>query len=377
MKVLHVIPSLSPVHGGPTHALLLMERALRARGVDVETAATDDGNVDGKVPGVPRDAHHHFFAKRVQFYKVAPAFGRWIAQHVRDYDLVHIHALFSYTSAAAARAARRAGVPYVVRPLGTLSSYSLGARRPWLKRMSIACIEGPILRHAAALHFTSEQEAVEARALGIAWWEAIIPLGVDAPAVAAGAGRFEHLRGAPTLLYLSRLDPKKNLEGLLEAMKIMRSEQPSLQLLVAGDGPRDYVQQLQALAAKLGVADRTTWAGRLDGEAKAEAFGCADVYVLPSHSENFGIAAAEALLAGLPCVLGRGVAIAAGAAEAGAALECGTDAASIAQAVQRIIASPADAQRMRERAARFGQREFSVAAMGERLVALYDDILRT
>jgi glycosyltransferase involved in cell wall biosynthesis len=232
-----------------------------------------------------------------------------------------------------------------------------------------------LLRRAAAVHFTSEEEARQASALGIDWRAAVIPLGVEA-VPPLPAGRFAHLRGSPCLLFLSRLDPKKNLEGLLEAVRLLQPRWPALRLLVVGDGAPGYAADLQLLAQRLGVAGLTQWAGRLEGEAKHEAFAAADVFVLPSHSENFGIAAAEALLSGVPCVLGQGVAIAQPAARAGAAIETGTDASSIAQAIERIIASPAQAARMRENAVRFARAEFSVAAMGLRLQALYEDVLR-
>lgn len=371
MKVLHVIPSLSVADGGPTHALLMMERALMALGVAVETAATDDGDP----ADAPAGAVHRLFPRRTRFYKASPAFARWIERHACDYDVVHIHALFSFTSWVAARAARRASVPYIVRPLGTLSEYGLAQRRPWLKRLSLSVIEKPMLRHAAAIHFTSEEEARQARALGIEWREAVVPLGVEAspPAV---SDRFAPLRGSPCLLFLSRLDPKKNLEGLLEAVPLLQPRWPGLRVLVVGDGPSDYTATLRALAQRLGIADVVQWAGRLEGQAKQEALAAADAFVLPSHSENFGIAAAEALLAGVPCVLGEGIAIAPQAARAGAAIETGTDAGSIARAIERIIASPADAARMRESAVRFARAEFSAAAMGLRLQALYQDVLR-
>ena len=227
MKVLHVIPSLSPIHGGPTHALAMMERALVGEGITVETATTDDdgpGRRNGKRCGVPlseNGAVRRYFRKQFDFYKPSLPFARWIAHEVRNYDLVHIHALFSFTSTVAARAARRAGVPYVIRPLGTLADYGLKARRPWLKSLSLRHIEGPALRNAAAVHFTSEAEAAEARALGIPMREVIIPLGVDPP---AGLPPRREAGPVPRALFLSRLDPKKNVEGLLEAISLLKGK---------------------------------------------------------------------------------------------------------------------------------------------------------
>jgi len=383
MKVLHVIPSLSQVHGGPTQALALMERALRAQGVTVETASTDDDGPqmrNGKPCGQPLQENgvtRWYFRKQFDFYKLAPDFARWIGQEAGRFDLLHIHALFSFTSSAAARAARRAGVPYVVRPLGTLNRYGIEQRRRWLKPLSLRWVEGPILREAAAVHFTSEAEALEARALGIAFRQAVIPLAVETqPASAAIPNSpFAPLRGSPCVLFLSRLDPKKNLEGLLDAVALLKDQMPLLRLLVAGDGSPGYVASLHARAESLGISGQVVWAGHVTGERKAAAFAAADIFALPSHSENFGIAAAEALACGLPCVLGRGVAIAKEVVQAQAGVSVDPDGQSIAQGLRRIIADQEGLVRMSANASRLAQQQFSMEVMGAHLKQLYTKIL--
>jgi glycosyltransferase involved in cell wall biosynthesis len=381
MKVLHVIPSLSLTEGGPTRAIAAMEQALAAQGVTVETASTDDGG-PGRHNGKPlaqplpeNGAVHWYFAKRTDFYKWSPAFARWVRREIRRYDLLHIHAVFSFTSTAAGRAAHAAGVPYIVRPLGTLSDYGMTRRRPWLKAASMRFIDGPLLHGAAAVHFTSDEEAAEARKLGLQLNEAVIPLGIAVPATAS-AKTSSKLRAAPRLLFLSRLDAKKNLEGLLDAVALLKAEMPQLRLLVAGAGTPDYVSTLRARAQSLGVERCVEWAGHVEGEAKAAAFADADLFVLPSYSENFGIAAAEALAAGLPCVLGAGVAIANDVVKAEAGIAVGTDAASIAQGLRRIIADHEALPVLSANALRLARERYSIDAMGTSLKRLYAEILK-
>lgn len=412
MKILHVIPSLSVVHGGPSRAMRLIEQALLAQGVEVEIATTDDdgpglrhyeerrdeaiqfNDRQSKTTGSPRacgsrddgggglafasrdDGHVHWvFPKRTEFYKASPGFARWIFRHVRDYDLVHIHALFSFTSVAAAWAARRAGVPYVVRPLGTLNRYGVEKRRPWLKRFSLMLIEGPILRHAAAVHFTAEAERVEAESLGIPMRSVVIPLGIEpAPRGEASVflARFPELENCRLLLFLSRLDPKKNVEGLLLAFKLCSSALPGTKLVIAGDGEPGYVAGLKRRADELGLADGVIWAGYVEGEQKAAAFAAAQVFVLPSFSENFGIAAAEALMAGLPCVLGKGVALADEVAQAGAGLVTSPEPEDIARALREVLADENHRAEMGRRAAALARERYSMEAMGAGLAGLYE-----
>lgn len=384
VKVLHVIPSLARVHGGPTRALSLMEKSLGAKDVTVETVTTDDDGWhrrNGRPSGVPlteNGVRRRYFPKCFEFYKISPSLAWWLFRHVRNYDLVHIHALFSFSSLVAAWAAHRAGVPYVLRPLGTLTRYGITQRRPWLKRLSLTWLEGPALRRAAAVHFTSEDEMREAAEISIPMNGVVIPLGIEPflPAnVAFVRAAFPALGNSRYLLYLSRLDPKKNLEGLLRAYRQFSDNWSDVKLLVAGDGATEYVASLKALSSELGLGDNVVWAGNIEGDLKSSALSGAQLFVLPSFSENFGIAAAEALMAGLPCVLGQGVAIAQDVMNAGAGVTVAPDQASIAEGLMQVMADAQVRATMSARAVFLAQGKFSAKAMGANLVALYNNII--
>lgn len=381
MRVLQVIPSLAAAHGGPSAAARTFERALAKAGCEVLTLTTDDDGPGRRMARplcrtvVEDGAARIYFPKRTEFYKVAPESVPWLARNAGGFDVIHVHALFSFTSTAACWAARHRKVPYVLRPLGTISAYSL-ANASAAKRVSLAAIEGRFLRHAAAVHFTSDAEEREAGAAGLARRSVVIPLGV--PAAAGGdAARFgarhPQVAGRTVALYLSRLDPKKNLEGLLRAWAGLAGARQGAILAIAGDGDPAYVGRLHQLAGQLGLADDVAWLGHLDGADKADAFAAAAFFVLASFSENFGIAAAEALAAGVPCVLGEGVAIAADVAGCGAGIVTGTGVASIASALRLMMAS--DHAAMRDAARRLARERFSEAAMGQRLRQLYLEIL--
>src|SRR6185436_478853 len=147
LTVLHVIPSVSPAHGGPTAAMSLMSRSLVQAGVAVDVATTDDDGPGKRAAGplvqrVESDGYGtFFFPKQTEFYKVSLPLRSWLKQHVADYDLVHIHALFSYSSNCAARLAWRKKVPYIVRPLGVLNRWGIRHRRRGLKALSLRFIE--------------------------------------------------------------------------------------------------------------------------------------------------------------------------------------------------------------------------------------------
>ncbi len=376
MRILHVIPSLSSVHGGPSTALPLMERALLAAGVEAETITTDDdgpGRRNGRVLGQALKENgviRRYFAKRFEFYKVSPGLGRWARREVKNYDVVHVHALFSHTSLAAARAARAAGVPYVIRPLGVLNRYGMTRRRALLKKLSFRWLEGPLLRDAAAVHFTSEAEREEAEGLGVPMRSVVVPLGLELPEGGTGPEERE-----PVVLYLSRIDPKKNLEGLLRAWGGLAAEFPKWRLAVAGDGEADHVRWLRAMAEELGLGDRVKWLGRIEGGVKQQWLRESGVYVLPSFSENFGIAAVEAMGAGLPCLLGEGVAVAQDAAKAGGCILTAPDEESIRSKLRMLLSDAARRHETGAAAREFAVKEYGLEGMGRRLFELYARIL--
>lgn len=377
LAVLHVIPSVAIAHGGPSRAIVEMETALAARGVRVTTLTTDDDGpgrrlAPGARPALPSGVERVYAAKRTEFYKVSPEVVSWLARHLERFDVVHIHAVFSFTSVAAARMAWRRRIPYVVRPLGTLTRYGVTARRPLLKRASLRWIDGPVLERAAAVHFTSPQEEAEAGMLGLRLKSVVIPLGIAPP-----AHRPAHTPAtstSPRVLFLSRLDPKKNVECLLEAMVRLPGRLAAVRLAIAGSGSEAYIDTLQARARSLGVDDRIDWLGHVSGDVKSETMASADMFVLPSYSENFGIAAAEAMIAGLPCILSKGVALADDAARAGAAYAVTPDPDAVAAAIVSLCDDPAARRAMSAAARHHADTHYSSSAMATALLALYASV---
>src|SRR5581483_7423217 len=131
-------------------------------------------------------AIYRYFPRQTSFYLFSLPFTTWLWRHAADYDLIHIHALFSYTSNAAAAIARAKGIPYAIRPLGVLNRWGMEHRRPGLKKLSFALIERPLLRDAAFIHYTAEQERVEAAECGFRDKPMIIPNPVEIEPSAAG-----------------------------------------------------------------------------------------------------------------------------------------------------------------------------------------------
>jgi glycosyltransferase involved in cell wall biosynthesis len=311
----------------------------------------------------------------MDFYKVAPGMVTWLWRNVDRFDVIHIHALFQFPSFAAARIARQKNVPYIIRPLGTLATYGVSQRRPLLKRASIKFLEGPILKHAALVHFTSRSELEEAKSLGLRFNGVVIPLGVISPIEdALKMGEAARSDGVKRILFLSRIDPKKNLEGLLQAFATVALARPGIILQIAGSGAPEYVVRLKAQAEALSIADRVEWLGHVGGDVKHQVFVNADIFALPSYSENFGIACVEAMLSGLPCILSDGVAIAQDASNAEACLVSGTEPGEIASLLFQLVDDDKRRRLMGQRAKKFAEHSYSTAEMANRLIEVYSNI---
>jgi glycosyltransferase involved in cell wall biosynthesis len=352
-----------------------MARALSQAGLEVHVATTDDNGPDRLcVPhGIPQQedgATFWYFPRQTRFYIFSWPLTRWLAKHVRDYDLVHIHALFSYAALPAALVAHRAGVPYIVRPLGTLNRWGMENRRPWLKKLSFRLIESHIVAGAAGIHYTCEQERVEAGELGVSANPLVIPNAVEVPAREARTPRTLP-NGRRVILFLSRLDRKKGLDLLFEAFARVRSECPSAVLVLAGTGDPDWVACLKEMAERLGIASDVVWAGFLTGEVKWAALSDADVFVLPSYSENFGIALVEALACGCPVVLSDQVGIHREIALAGAGIVTPCRVAELAAALLEVLGDAKLRSRLCENGVRLARQQFSLEAVSRQLAAAY------
>lgn len=386
LRVLHVITSLAKSQGGPAVALPLMARALVAVGVEVTVVTTDDDGRGNRLPvplgePIPGDegATYFYFRKQTEFYRVSGGLTRWLWRHVRDFDVVHIHALFTYTSTVAAWVARWRGVPYVVRPLGVLNRWGMANRRRRLKWLSTQVVELPILRGAARIHYTSKQEQDEAADAGAGELPAvIIPLAIDTsayqnpPEWEVFRALFPLAAGRRIVLFLSRIDAKKGLDLLLPAFAEVSRRHSDLLLVIAGDGDPAFVAGMRGVAEGLGLgADRLLWTGFIGGADKKAALGAATIFVLPSYSENFGIAAAEALAAGIPSILTDQVALATDAAEVGAALVIPCEVEALTQAMDRLLADEDTCRRLSVNAVRLVAERFSLSAAGQSLKQLY------
>jgi glycosyltransferase involved in cell wall biosynthesis len=232
---------------------------------------------------------------------ISPHMKHWLGRNARsgEFSIIHNHSLWMMPNVYSCNAAKKAGIPLVVSPRGTLSHTAMNLGSP-VKKLFWPVVQRPALQATTCFHATSESEFEDIRRLGFRQPVAIIPNGVDVPSIIERAPSSKR-----TLLYLGRIHPVKGIDNLLRAWKVVAPQYLHWNLRIVGPDDRGHLQKMRDLARNLKL-DRVTFDGELLGDRKLEAYSHADLYVLPTHSENFGMTVAEALAAGTPVVVSKG-----------------------------------------------------------------------
>lgn len=387
MKVLQVIPSLSPRLGGPTHVALELTRSLQDLGIDVQILTTDDDSNELLPVSLNKITTYHnlpvtFLSRtlRAKEFIYTRALSKWCRQNLNSFDLIHTHYLFSHLPSWTASAARRANIPYIMRPLGQLTPWAL-SQSATKKQIYASLIERRNLNQAAAVHCTSSEEAINVRDFGISTPSITLPLGVTPPQPIKDAKEKLHKTynissETPVLLFLSRLHHKKQPELLLKAASQLIKQKP-YHVILAGTGDPQYYKQLETLSHELGISHAVSFTGFVTGHDKNLLLQGSDAFVLPSHSENFGIAVAEALASGLPVVITPGIQISTEIKAANAGLIAEPNVAAIATAINKIITNPELSAKLRENGLNLARNRYSWDAIAKELATSYEEIIAT
>jgi glycosyltransferase involved in cell wall biosynthesis len=310
MKILHLLASIDPRGGGPVEGVRRSGVAMQDAGHDIEVA-TCDAPGDACLATVPFPVHA--FGPVNSRYSYSAQLAPWLAANANRFDAVIVHGLWQYHGFAAWKALRQSNVPYYVYVHGMLDpwfkqAYPLKHLKKWLYW---PWAEYRVLRDARAVIYTTEEERTRARQ---SFWlyrahERIVPFGTTVPPLEAEPLREAFLQAVPgvrgkrIVLFLGRVHAKKGCDLLIDAFARVASRDPSLHLVIAGPDESGWVASLRTQAQAAGIAHRLSLPGMLQGDLKWGAFHASDVFVLPSHQENFGVAVAEALGCGLPALI--------------------------------------------------------------------------
>lgn len=297
MKIIQVVPSISEEASGPSYSVKRLCESLIEQDNVVSLLALNWSEINNP----PRFLSQFALSLGPKKFGFSREMHHWLKLHavLSSVDVIHNHGLWMMPNVYSGWITKNSGIPYVVSPRGTLSEWAMRSGSK-LKNVFWPLLQKPAIKHADCFHATAESEYKDIRRMGFKQPVAIISNGIDLPKYHEKPERTRR-----KLLFLGRLHPVKGIDFILQAWQQLQEKYPDWDLQIAGPDDHGYADKLKSMVVNLGL-NRVEFLGALYGEDKFQAYRQADLYVLPSHSENFGMTVAEALASGTPAIVSKG-----------------------------------------------------------------------
>ena len=372
-RALAVVISLDALSGGPATVVVNASIAQQRKGIRTTVAYTDSGetreHVD-RLAAVGVETRSFLLPRAAgrigQRWGLSPRMAWWLTRHVRDYDFIHVHSAWGLPNLVAAAAAKVARRPVVMSPHESFTDYDLATSGSGATRMIKRILRRVYPSVVDLIVFSSDLERRDSHVRGRT---AVVPHPVidelREPAVEASDTR------PPTVGFLGRLDPKKNVDVLLRALALMPRD---TRLIVAGDGPAPLRERLHALADELQLSTRTEWRGFVRDGERSRVFRDIDVLAMPSAYECFGMVAAEAIESGVPAVVSDRTGMAEVIAEHGGGVVSRAAPEDLAAALSEVLGDRAGSQTRPPSSRRSAFTALSFGAYAEQICARYESV---
>ncbi|MEM6786196.1 MAG: glycosyltransferase [Myxococcota bacterium] len=378
LRIAHVVPCYLPAveYGGTVRCVATLAKAQADLGLEITVHTTNARGMASTTPEAPgwKDVNGvpvcYAEAMWPRSFFLAPKLVIDLAHTLsRGVDLVHLHGLWVFSTAAGSRLCEVRGVPFVVTPHGALSRWAL-AHKSLKKSVYFRLIERSTLNHAAFIHFATQTEQAEAPSIGS---EVVIPNPIpldDFLSVAPLTSR-RPLR----LIVVGRVHPVKGFDLLLPALARARARGCDCRLTVAGPDEAGYLATVKALVLEHGLGAMVDFTGRLEPRELPAALAEASALVMASHQESFGMAAAEAMAAARPVIVSSRVSIADDVARAACGLVSDHDVASLAACIEQLYERADELPAMGARGRVYAREHFSPDRVAKATVRAYEDVI--
>ena len=383
MKTLHVISNLNLRSGGPTSVVRTLSAYQARARLDVTVCTTNwDKFTDEKTPAnleLLEDGVIYNFFPSWSPLLISLAMNKWFGKNMKLYDIVHIHGLYRFPVTSAACWARKVGVPYVIMPHGSLDPFLYNQSRYnlTLKRIYERLFDIPNLNYAAAIHYTAEEEAKRAAFLKISQKKVILPNGIDwesyqlLPSKGSFRRKIKLNDQSPLVLFLGRINFKKGLDLLVPAFGRALLKYPDARLAVVGPDNEGYGSKVRRMCREQGIHDKVFFVDHIRPEKVKEAYVDADVFVLPSYTENFGLTVVEAMACGCPVIISDQVNIWREIQETGAGIVVGLTPRALAKAICQVLSDKGLAREMGAQGRLAAEERYAWPCIVEQLTQIY------
>ena len=389
MRILHVIETLAPSYGGPVSIVRQLVRSEHRLGMQVEIATTNSNYPSGtychagtRALDSGCDVLVHYLAVGLNPIRYSRTFARFIKASIKKYNIIYIHGLYRFPTTYAAFQARKQHIPYIIRPQGSLDPYLYrqSSRSLLLKRLYERFFDWPNLRGASAIHYVSDMERERAASLGFVTSTIVEPNGLDWELYSTlpDRGAFRAALGVgevSLVLFLGRLNFKKGLDLLIPAFARVRNRHPDAHLAIVGPDNDGYGAKVRGWVTDHGLNERVHFVDQLHDADVIQAYVDADVFVLPSYTENFGMTVVEAMACKLPVVISDQVNIHNEVTESDGGLVTHCDVDEVAKGISGLLGDADKRRSMGESGRRYVEEHYSWTVIVGGLIQEYETIV--
>ena len=365
MKIIHYIPSIDRIAGGTSTYMQVLGKELgKLAEVHIITHASEN----------PLPIENCIIHNVSVYNPINSRFKNEVSKlfDVIKPDLVHVNCCWMPACAFIQQMAQKRNIKVVLTPHGMLEPWII-KRHYWTRKLpALLLYQKAAIQNADCLQATAESEKANLLKLGYNSTIKIVKLGIDAESITMKTSWKKNKQ----LLFLSRVHVKKGINYLIEAADILREELQGYKIVVAGEGDADYVASLKQQIIDKGLQDIIQLIGGVYGDKKWELFQTSDFFVLPTHSENFGLAIAESLASGTPVITTVGTPWNdLNSSNAGAWIEIGTQ--PLVETLRRFLSlSDEDLETMGKNGRKLIETKYSARVMAEEMMEVYNTILR-
>lgn len=389
LKILHVISVVAPRYGGAGIAPQLMARYQAKMGQKVTICTTNAEYPKGSLSVTANTPYYrnrvlviHFEVTFRPLLFSVPLF-KWINANISSFDIVHIHGLYRFPVTSAAWLARRSNIPYMISLHGSLDPflYKKSQYNVFLKRIYERLLDMPNLNNATAIHYTADEELKRSAFLKLRSKPVVAPNGIDWDCYQylPKRGRFRRNIGldtrTPLVLFLGRINFKKGLDILIPAFSRVAKKRSDVHLAIVGPDNEGYCAQVRQWCMEHKIQDRVFFVDYLGVEKVNEAYVDADVFVLPSYTENFGLTVVEAMACETPVVISDQVNICQQVQNAGAGIVVSCDDSSVERAICQVLDNPKIAKTMGMNGRVAAEKLFSWHRIAMQFIQVYRDLI--
>lgn len=390
MRLLYITPSYYPAlkYGGPILSTHLLNKTLVQRGIEVDVITSNAGIEDRK--DIPLGKWVELNGVKVQYlpyygyehYTFSPQILWTTIQIASRYELIHINVVWNFPVLAGSLASIIRRKPYIISPRGTLYKEAMGIKSEKKKKLYYYLMARHYLKRAMSIHFTTENEKRETlEHMGLQIPSFVVPNGIDLtefnnlPTPGAFKNNHAILQGKRYLLFLGRIHIIKGLDILVDSFKKMALEYPDLHLVVVGPDSEGYEKKIKSLLGEAGILSRTLFTGMLTGSDKLSALVDAECFVLPSYSENFGMAVAEAMACGIPVIISNKVGIYEEVERERAGIIVDTKVDSLYNGIKALLDDESLRKKIADNGKRFVHARYDVQKVADQMIEVYERLV--